>query len=250
MTGVGERMGETGTGRVRSARLAFGIAGLLGLLALTGCSGDEQAAPPKPVESSTAAAPEFPQPIPAEDAGLAPGVRLTAPDTDLPAGQPAVVAWRPRDDFDAVARIRVTRQVRTVFGDNFADWQVGAGVRSSTPYFVQAQVTNLGADLGGRAVPLYGLDTAGNLIEPTRFEGTDFASCPGGGAFAEPFRRGTTQRVCLVFLVPSGERLTATSYRPGPDFAPITWFGKIGTVSGDPPQDRPPRDRPSRVRAD
>ena len=154
------------------------------------------------------------------------GVELTPPGSRLALGEPATVAYEPRQDQVGVLTITVTRLEKTTFKQSFAGWKLDAATRRTNPYFVRAKVENVGdTDLGGRNVPLYIVDGRNTLIEASSFAST-FKPCPVG-QFPKKFGHGDRADVCLVYLSPQHGDLTAASFRPTQEFSPITWTGKL-----------------------
>lgn len=161
------------------------------------------------------------------------GVALTRPGSTLAPGETATVAWHPRQDVVAALRITVTSVQRTTFDQSFAGWQVPDSAKTMTPYFVTAQVTNVGAGpLGGVPVPLYGDSAAHTLVEPSSFAAS-FQPCTPG-VLPTPFPVGASTTTCQVFLVPDAGELTGVTFRPTQDFTPITWAGGITTMTPSP----------------
>lgn len=203
--------------------------------ALAGCSDDsdkEPSADPEPSATSTpgsATASETPYlPVPE-------GVELTPQGSQLALGDPAVVAYQPRQDVVGVLRINVERIDKTSFKESFAGWKRDPEFAGTTPYFVTATLTNEGeTDLGGRPVPLRIVDTADRLVDASTFKGT-FEPCPSK-PFPEKFAAGASRRVCLVFLAPEGAQLKAVSFRPSQEYNPITWTGTITKPLPDKPK--------------
>lgn len=174
--------------------------------------------------STTAASPYLPVPS---------GVVLTRPGSTLAPGDTATVAWHPRQDVVAALRITVSSVQRTTFEQSFAGWQVPDSSKTMTPYFVTAQVTNVGdGPLGGVPVPLYGASTADTLVEPSSFAAS-FEPCTPG-VLPTPFPAGATATTCQVFLVPNMGELKGVTFRPTQDFKPITWAGGITTLTPSP----------------
>ena len=195
--------------------------GLVGTLALSGCSGDSDepsAGSGSGSGSESASAKPY---LPVPD-----GVELTPPGSRLALGEPATVAYEPRQDQVGVLTITVTRLEKTTFKQSFAGWKLDAATRRTNPYFVRAKVENVGdTDLGGRNVPLYIVDGRNTLIEASSFAST-FKPCPVG-QFPKKFGHGDRANVCLVYLSPQHGDLTAASFRPTQEFSPITWTGKL-----------------------
>jgi hypothetical protein len=197
--------------------LALGISGTL---LLSGCSGgsDEPSAGSGSSASPSASAKPY---LPVPD-----GVELTPPGSELELGEPATVAYEPRQGKVGVLTIKVTRLEKTSFKQSFAGWKLDDATRKTNPYFVRARVHNVGeTDLGGRNVPLYIVDGRNTLIEASSFAST-FKPCPVG-EFPKKFTHGDQVDVCLVYLSPDHGRLTAASFRPTQEFSPITWTGEL-----------------------
>jgi hypothetical protein len=208
---------------MRLSRLVLGTAALVmaGSL-LAGCSDDggDPDSGGSPSGSTSAAAEESPY-LPVPD-----GVSLTAPGSKLSVGDHAVVAYRPRQNQVAALDIQVTRLERTTIKQSFSDWQLSAQQKQSTPFFVHATIENVGTtDVGGRPVPLYGVNDDNVLLESTPFAST-FAPC-SSEPFPKRFGPGKSAKVCLVYLAPQHGKLVAVSFRPEETFNPITWTGKI-----------------------
>jgi hypothetical protein len=187
-------------------------------LALTACSGDDDPGDDPSSEATDAATEEPYLPVPE-------GVELTAQGEELALGDTATVAYEPRQDVVGVLDITVTRLDAASF-DLFVGWELKPETRSTAPYFVHAEVTNVGeSDLGGRDVPLYAVDGDNRLIEASTFVST-FRRCPSE-AFPKTFKPGDTVKACLVYLAPDKGDLTAVSFRPTEAFTPITWTGEL-----------------------
>lgn len=203
--------------------------------ALAGCSGDgdeKTSGDPEPSATSTSASPTE---TATTDLPVPEGVELTAQGSVLALGDPAVVAYRPRQDLVGVLGIAVQRIDRTTWKESFAAWTLGPEYTGTTPYFVHAVVTNRGeTDLGGREVPLRIVDSEDRLVEPSVFKGT-FEPCPSK-PFPAKFGPGAKSRVCLVFLAPKGSQLVAVSFRPSQESNAITWSGTITKPLPDRPK--------------
>ncbi len=210
-------------------------------LALAGCSGgsgssggtDEVESPSEAASeaaasgSAAAGTPTAEPYLPVPD-----GTELTPQGSLLEVGDEATVAYRPRQGQVGVLDLKVTDLRQTTFEESFEGWDLTKETLATTPYFVQAKVVNRGKpDLGGRAVPLYLLDDANTLLEPTTFEG-DFQPC-ASQPLPEKFRKGDKVSTCLVFLAPEGRELAGVSFRPDQGFDAITWTGDVATPRTD-----------------
>lgn len=201
---------------------------LLTLGVLSGCGGGDDGNDPDgddgptPTVETTAAEESY-LPVPE-------GVELTEPGTGLTVGEPAMVAWQPRQNLIGVLDIAVTRLEKTTFVESFEGWDVKEEQKQKvTPYFVHVTVANRGeTNLSQRPVPLYALDSADTLIEATKFT-EEFKPCPGG-LLPKGFSTNDTTDVCMVYLVGEGLRLAGVTFRPEENFDPITWTGPIERI--------------------
>ena len=198
----------------------LGTAALAVLLSasLLGCSGSDGSDGAD--DGSSAAASETPY-LPVPD-----GVELTDQGTHLEVGDPAVVAYEPRQDEVGVLDLNVTKLEQTTIKQSLSGWQLTAAQKQSTPYFVHVTVKNVGeTDLGGRRVPLYVVNEDDLLLESTPFA-SSFEACPST-PLPDQFGPGAEADVCLVYLAPDHGTLEAVSFRPDETFDPITWTGEI-----------------------
>ena len=193
----------------------------LGASALTACSGDDESpsADPSGSEATTADSPYLEVPE---------GVELTAQGAELAFGDPATVAFEPRQGDVAALDLTVVSLEKASF-KLFVGWKLSDETLATTPYFMQVKVKNVGdADLGGKRVPVYGVDGENKLIESSTFA-SSFKPCPSA-SFPDKFATGDTFKTCLVYLAPDAGELTAASFRPTEEFNPIVWTGEIGKV--------------------
>ena len=213
----------------RTSLLALAVAGSL---MLAGCSGSDSggsAGKSSSPSASTSASPYLPVPD---------GVTLTPQGTQLEVGDPAVVAYEPRQDTVGVLDLTVTKLEKTTTKKTMSSWQLTDAQKASTPYFVHVTVKNVGeSDLGGRRVPLYVVNEDNLLLESTPFA-SSFAACPST-ALPKPFGPGKTADMCLVYLAPDHGSLEAVSFRPDEDFNPITWTGEIEKYVAPKPKKKP-----------
>jgi len=198
-------------------------------LALAGCGGDENdGGDLGPTGSdSTATGSTSPSPSLDEAYGVtAPvGVTLTTPGSELGVGDSATIAWAPKTTLVGALEITVSR-LRTGRIADFSGFKIDAKTKASTPYYVNATVTNVGnTDLSGVDVPLYMVDQTDTLYEQNHF-GAAFKPC-AAEALPKGFTAGKTASVCLVYLAPSHGTLAAVSFRPGQEFDPIVWTGTV-----------------------
>jgi hypothetical protein len=209
---------------------------LAGVLAVSACSdGAGSGAASSTAGASTSASASSGESTPEEgsptDGTPAPylpvpdGIVLTDQGSELGLGEPAVVAWRPRQGEVGVLKLTV-RSLEHADIKALKDWQLDAAGRASSLYYVTVSVKNLGdGDLGGRRIPLYLLAGLNTLVESNAFR-SHFEPCPSP-ALPKSFGPGDQTKACLVYLVPRHGQLHAASFRPTEDFNPITWVGKV-----------------------
>lgn len=203
-----------------SRLLGTSLAVLLSTSLLAGCSGDGGSDSDGPSASASASASASPY-LPVPD-----GVTLTPQGTHLEVGDPAVVAYEPRQDEVGALDLTVTKLVRSTTKQTMSAWQLTEAQQKSTPYFVHVSVSNVGdTDLGGRRVPLYVVNEDNLLLESTPFA-SSFSACPST-PLPEKFGPGAEADVCLVYLAPDHGSLEAVSFRPDEEFDPIIWTGTV-----------------------
>ena len=205
-----------------STRLvATALAVAVTAVGLVGCSGDDG----EPGRSATSAS-SSPEATASPYLPVPDGVTLTPPGADLRLGDPAVVAWEPRQGTVGVLRVSVAKVERTTTKKALSAWRLSPAQKASTPYFVHVSVRNVGeTNLGGRRVPLYAVNDQNLLLESTPFA-SSFEPCPSA-PLPKKFKPGAQQDVCLVYLAPDRGTLEAVSFRPEESFDPITWTGEI-----------------------
>ena len=220
--------------RMLSRSRASRLAGLLGwvmvpALVLSGCSdeGSGTEDPGDAARSGNGSSSEDEPYLPVPD-----GVELTAQGSELSVGDSATVAYEPRQGEVAALDLKVTKLERATF-KLFVGWKLSKETKQTTPYFVHVSTKNVGdTDLGGKRVPLYGVDGNNKLLESSTFASV-FKPCPSE-SFPKKFTTGDRFKTCLVYLAPDKGELTAASFRPTEEFNPIIWTGEVTAVgSGD-----------------
>jgi hypothetical protein len=204
------------------------------VVTLAGCTGDSGGDADGSGESgspTTASASPY---LPVPD-----GVELTPEGTHIEYGDEAVVAWEPRQDLVGVLDLTVTKVERATTRKVLSAWQLTPAQEKSTPYFVHVAVKNVGdTDLGGRRVPLYGINDADLLLESTPFA-SSFRACPST-ALPKKFGPGALEDVCLVYLAPDRGTLEGVSFRPVETFDPIYWTGEAERYVAPKPEKKKP----------
>lgn len=206
------------------------VATLLGAALVAGCGGGSDDSSPEGEESSSPA-------TVTESLAVPEGTELTPEGSTLAVGDPATLAWEPRQDAVGVIDVTVQKLERTTFAKSFSGFKIPEETKQTTPYFVRGTITNTGeTDLGGRRIPLYVVDGANRLVDYSGF-GSAFEPCSSTD-FPEPFAPQQTLEFCQVYLVPDKGELTAVSFRPTQEVNPITWTGEV-TAYQPPKADKP-----------
>lgn len=149
------------------------------------------------------------------------GVELTPGGTELTIGEPGTVVL----DLGGTASSAITVEVTDVTVGTMRDFRffsLDDAVRSSTPYYVSATVTNEGpAGLGGVSIPLLAHSDADTVYPASELVGT-FEPCPTA-TVPESFLAGSSAELCLVFLLPEGESLRTVDLQPGEASDAVRW---------------------------
>lgn len=203
-------------------RLARTVAAVLcGGLALAACGGEEgpEAASPSPSVTSS--------PSPSSTVDVPSGVKLTEVGADLSFGDSATVIHEPSKKRGSVLEITVKDAQQGSIKD-FSGYVLDDYTRKATPYYVDVTVKNVGdGEVGGVAVPVWGVDGSNTLLPPATFT-TPFRRCPSK-QLPKKFKPDDEMSTCLVFLAPDKGTLKGVSYRPNQEFDPIVWTGQIAT---------------------
>lgn len=180
------------------SRLAVaGLAALLGAALVAGCSSSKE---------KSEAGPEVPKgfSVPA-------GVTLTDAGSDVAVGKTATVVYDPGGAASAIS-VRIDAATKGKISD-FRFFSLDAATRKSTPYYVKATVKNEGpAGLGGATLPLYLHSSANTVYPPNELVGT-FKPCPTA-TLPKSFLPSAAAKVCLVYLVPKGQKLESIDLQP------------------------------------
>jgi hypothetical protein len=170
-------------------------------------------------------------PSPTSTVTVPAGQQLTDQGSRLPFGRTATVVYEPAVGHGTVLQLTV-RTVRRGRLSDFGGFILDdAYKRKAAYYYATVSVKNVGeGDVGGAAVPLYGVNGSDTLLPPVAFT-TRFARCPSQKLPAR-FAKGATLSTCLVYLSPHHGKLASVTFRPTQEFNPITW---TGTVAGPAP---------------
>lgn len=195
-------------------------------LALGGCSSDSggrrSSAPASPASpASTSAAPS-----PSSTVEVPDTASLTDQGSNLSFGDAAQVIFESTRNRGSVLDLTVEKVQRGSLADFKGFILDDSYKRKASYYYATVRVKNIGrGDVGGVAVPLWGVNAANILLPAVNFT-TSFAKCPSR-TLPRRFGPGASLSTCLVYLSPDKGSLESVSYRPSQEFNPITWTGKI-----------------------
>lgn len=188
---------------------------------LAGCSGgsggSKQGAAASSTPSSRSASPT---------PGVPEGAKLTDPGAALAFGEPGSVIFEPARRGRTVLRVTVQGVQRGRLADFNGFILDDSYKRKASYYYTRVSVRNVGEDdVGGAAVPLWGVSATNVLLPAVNFT-TRFPRCPSS-TLPRKFPPGASMRTCLVYLSPNQGALTSVSYRGDRGASPVTWRGDI-----------------------
>jgi hypothetical protein len=205
-------------------RLTTAATALAGALALVSCGGTSDQAAPKPSVSTS--------PSPSSTVKVPGAVELTEVGADLSFGETATVIHEPDQKTGTVLALTVQKAVQGRVKD-FSGFILDDYTRTSTPYYVDVDVKNVGeGTVRNAAIPLWGVDAENTLLPPASFT-TTFKRCPSE-KLPKRFKPDASFSTCLVFLAPDKGTMEAVSFRPNQEFDPIRWTGDIPTPTPEP----------------
>jgi hypothetical protein len=175
-------------------------------------------------------------PSPSSTVNVPAAVELTEVGADLSFGDSATVIYEPNQKRGTVLELTVKKAAQGTTKD-FSGFILDDYTKAATPYYVDVEVTNVGeGDVGGAAVPLWGVDADNTLLPAATFT-TTFRRCPSK-ALPKKFGPEKTFSTCLVFLAPDKGKMEAVSFRPNQEFDPIRWTGEIATPEPEPKKNK------------
>jgi len=150
------------------------------------------------------------------------GVTITEGGSTVELGQPASVVYRVEERAASAVTVAVTK-VRT--GDvekDFTFFSLDDRMKSSTPLYVDVSITNEGpSGLGGVSVPVLAHTTSNTVYPPSELVG-EFEPCPNP-TLPKSFLEGSEADLCLLFMLPKGEKLQTIDLRTGSEADAIHW---------------------------
>jgi hypothetical protein len=187
---------------------ATGIVAAL-LLVLAACSSGDDAAP-KP---RTDVPKGFDVPA---------GVTITKGGSTLELGRSASVVYQVEEGAASVVTVAVDAVRKGNIKKDFTFFSLDEKAKTSTPYYVRLTVENNGpSGLGGVTIPVLAHTTSNTVFPPSELVGS-FKPCPNP-ALPESFLESSKADLCLVFLLPKGERLSTIDLQTGKEADAIHW---------------------------
>ena len=178
------------------------------LVLLTACGGDDPA--PKP---RTDVPKGFDVPA---------GVTITEGGSTLELGQPASVVYQVEEGATSVVTVAVTKVRKGNIKKDFTFFSIDEKAKSSTPYYVRLTVENNGpSGLGGVTIPVLAHTASNTVFPPSELVGT-FKPCPNA-ALPKSFLKSSKADLCLIFLLPKGEKLSMIDLQTGKEADAIHW---------------------------
>jgi hypothetical protein len=206
-------------------RLSRTVAASAAVLVLSSCAGESSEEPAESPSVSTSPSPSSTVNVPAS-------VELTEVGADLSFGDSATVIYEPTQKRGSVLEVTV-KNAKQGSTKDFTGFILDDYTKKATPYYVDVTVENVGeSNVGGVAVPVWGVDQTNTLLPPATFT-TTFRRCPSE-QLPKKFGSGESFSTCLVFFAPDKGTLKAVSFRPNQEFDPIEWTGEIATPEPEP----------------
>jgi hypothetical protein len=200
------------------------LATVAAALLLGACGGSAEKAEKQPSPSAS--------PSPSSTVNVPQDAKLTDVGADLSFGETATVIYEPDQNSGTVLALTVKKATQGSIKD-FSGFILDERTKTSTPYYVDVTVKNVGeGEVGGTAVPLWGVDAKNTLLPPAAFTAT-FRRCPSE-KLPKSFKPDASFSTCLVFLAPDKGTMKAVSFRPNQQFDPIQWTGDITTPTPEP----------------
>jgi hypothetical protein len=149
------------------------------------------------------------------------GVTITDGGSTLALGKPASAVYRVEDRAASAITVNVNGITKGDIKD-FGFFSLDDRAKSSTPYYVKLSVHNDGpTGLGGVAIPVLAHTRSNTVFPPNELVGT-FKPCPNA-ALPKSFLAGSSADLCLVFMLPKGEKLKTVDLQTGKQADAIHW---------------------------
>jgi hypothetical protein len=150
------------------------------------------------------------------------GVTITEGGSTLALGKPASVVYQVEEGAASVVTVSVDAVKRGDIKKDFTFFSLDEKAKASTPYYVRLAVENNGpSGLGGVTVPVLAHTSSNTVFPPSELVGT-FKPCPNP-TLPKSFLENSKADLCLVFLLPKGEKLSTIDLQTGQEADAIHW---------------------------
>ena len=151
-----------------------------------------------------------------------PGVTITEGGSTLRLHTAASVVYRVGERAASAITVAVNEVKRGNIKKDFTFFSLDEKLKDATPYYVRLSVRNDGpSGLGGVAMPMLAHTRSNTVFPPNELVG-DFRPCPKP-ALPKSFLEGSKANLCLVFLLPKGEKLQTIDLQTGKEADAIHW---------------------------
>ena len=142
------------------------------------------------------------------------GVRITDGGAKRQIGKPATVVYQIEQRAASAVTVTVKKVVVGDIATDFRFFNLPEDVKSSTPLYVHVSVKNEGpSGMGGVALPILLRTTEDKVFPPNDLVG-NFRPCPKS-ALPASFLPGAKADICLVYLVPKGQKAESVDVQTG-----------------------------------
>lgn len=150
------------------------------------------------------------------------GVTITEGGSTLEIGKSASVVYQVEEKASSAVTVTVNGVKTGNIEKDFTFFSLDEKLKAATPYYVRLSVVNEGpSGLGGVAIPVLAHTRSNTVFPPNELVGT-FKPCPTS-ALPESFLEGSKADLCLVFLLPKGEKLQSIDLQTGTEADAIHW---------------------------
>lgn len=227
---------------LRRRLLSVAVLTTASALVLAGCSSDSagqsaskskskspSSSPSADVSSPSATA----SPSASSTVAVPGGTEVTDQGSKLSYGDSGTVIYEPAAGRGTVLQLTVKAVRKGTLADFKGFILDDSYKQKASYYYATVRVRNVGeGDVGGVAVPLWGVNKANTLLPAVNFT-TSFKPCPSK-PLPKKFPAGASLSTCLVYLSPDHGTLESVSYRPSQQFNPIIWAGDLTTPKPTP----------------
>ncbi len=150
------------------------------------------------------------------------GVTITEGGSTLELGKAGTAVYRVGEKAASAVTVAVSEVKKGDIKKDFTFFSLDDQLKASTPYYVRLNVVNEGpSGLGGVAIPILAHAASNTVFPPNELVG-DFKPCPNP-ALPESFLPNAKADLCLVFLLPKGEKLQSIDLQTGKEADALHW---------------------------